>query len=315
MFATGAPLGDVMRSAYDELALAAGGPIELGLYDDSGADPDHGIEQIMRGGAANRVLYGDPLYQPFERIDEASIEVGAPRETSETTYTLEARVTRAASPDAVDQFTSFRSRLFFAAVLPESLAGRGLAAVRLESAEGPSPEAIHWALEEDRGRTLLHAMAFSSRSAFEGGLGSKAGQSIRLVLEVAPGAAERRRSGRWQGEAPPAPRGAVETSLDGLWGYRWENWAMEDVLEFIETFLGRRDRAVAGSIHFEIEPGAREAARKKVTLRLDSESLRIGLDRLCEATGLTYSVEPETNTVRIREKRPPGVPEAPTGDR
>ncbi|MBI3099360.1 MAG: outer membrane protein assembly factor BamD [Planctomycetes bacterium] len=62
--ATGMPLGDVMRTRYNEIVLAQGGPLRPAIFR-AGAPEVH--EDPMRGGGINRLLYGDPAFRPFAR--------------------------------------------------------------------------------------------------------------------------------------------------------------------------------------------------------------------------------------------------------
>lgn len=69
-FLTGAPLGEVMKSTYDDIVLANGGMPALGVPD---GRPE-GMsawerEPVMAGGGANRILLGDPRLAPFRAVD------------------------------------------------------------------------------------------------------------------------------------------------------------------------------------------------------------------------------------------------------
>jgi len=70
---TGAPLGEVVKSTWDDVVGAAGGELRLALPV-AGAPHDHG-EPIMQGGGANRLLIGDPTLAPFEAVVAPSEEV------------------------------------------------------------------------------------------------------------------------------------------------------------------------------------------------------------------------------------------------
>ena len=67
-------LGDILRSTYDDIAMALGRAPELGLYTRSEQDVNRG--HLMASGGANRLLYGDPALSPFADVEvEPAIEV------------------------------------------------------------------------------------------------------------------------------------------------------------------------------------------------------------------------------------------------
>jgi tetratricopeptide (TPR) repeat protein len=70
---TGAPLGEIVKSTWDDVVGAAGGELRLALPV-AGQPFDHG-EPIMQGGGANRLLIGDPTLAPFEAIVAPNEEV------------------------------------------------------------------------------------------------------------------------------------------------------------------------------------------------------------------------------------------------
>jgi len=306
MFQTGAPLGEVVRSCYDELVLACGGEIRLGLYGEDGGDADHGIREIMRGGAANRVLYGDPAFAPFTKVEglasprvalaaapdgslEVACEVTTPFDYGEYT-----------GSDCVDQFDGFGSRLLAVVDLPAGKAPHGVAAVGLEKGGvAAAVQEVRWAVEADRGGTRLHLAAYSRTPAGRpGGLGTEKGQRLTFRVVPARGDADR----RWAGVVKVREEGGqVDAALDQAWGYEWKDWKLADVLSFVTTFLEKHGEGQ--KVTFEFDEDARSAAEAKVTLKLDGEPLRVGLDRICRELGLTMTVDSARNLVRFSRAR------------
>lgn len=72
---SGAPLGEVVKSTWDDVVGAAGGELRL-VLPVAGAAFDRS-EPIMQGGGANRLLIGDPTLAPFEPVapQRESVEV------------------------------------------------------------------------------------------------------------------------------------------------------------------------------------------------------------------------------------------------
>ncbi|MFH0946860.1 MAG: zf-HC2 domain-containing protein [Planctomycetota bacterium] len=60
----GAPLGNAIKSTYDDVFLAAGGSLVLDLVE--AGQPQVSTGAVMQGGGANRVLIGDPSLSPFQ---------------------------------------------------------------------------------------------------------------------------------------------------------------------------------------------------------------------------------------------------------
>ncbi|MBI4617920.1 MAG: hypothetical protein HY720_30200 [Planctomycetes bacterium] len=309
MFSTGAPLGEVMQSCYAELVLAYAGTIELGLYDPaSGKGADEDVREMMRGGAANRVLYGDPAYAPFARIESsAALAVRGPTPREDGSFAIHCSFALPNHPDFVDQFCDYGSRMYFAVDLPADLAARGLARVVAEG-DDPAVAEVRWAIETTPGGSRLHILALSSATPWEGGLGSEAGQTLSFSIEPAKEGEPPRTLGQTGGEEGELPGtkearrsgSAVRSALETPWAYSWHQRRFGDILEFVESFLAEHGNLPgSGRIRFELDAKARKAADSVVDLELDSQPLRSGLDRLCGELDLAYTVDEERDVIRI----------------
>jgi hypothetical protein len=82
-------LGDVLRSTYNDVAMSQGRAPVLDLYLPEGGEVDRDRGEIMAGGGANRVLYGDPSVSPFGR-EEVPPAVAVARESIEGGFVLRA---------------------------------------------------------------------------------------------------------------------------------------------------------------------------------------------------------------------------------
>jgi hypothetical protein len=309
MFSTGEPLGRVMKSCYDELVLAEAGEVRPGLYDDEGHDADHGgIEKIMRGGAANRVLYGDPAFAPFAKVEGlASPAVHPPVRAEDGTLSFVVEVTAPFSygeysgSDTVDQFNRFGSRLLAIADLPADAVPFGVASVALagDVTGGPVVDEIRWGVETDRGNLRLHAAAYNRIAAgHPGALGAEKGQ--RVSFRVVPAKSEADRL--WAGVTKlRAEAGQAEAALAQAWGYEWKDWRFRDILKFVEDFLDKHGDGQ--KVTFEFEKDALPLVEKQVSIKLDGEPLRAGLDRACAALGLKYTVDSARNVVRFSKAK------------
>ena len=314
MFATGLPLGEVMKSCYDELVLAYAGDIKPGLYDvKTGQEADPDVTAMMRGGAANRVLFGDPAFAPFRKLDVAPLSVKEPAKAADGSYDVECAVTDPQAPDWLDQFDcrQYDSRVFFSVDLLESLTSSGVRSVSV--AGNPSAvEEVRWAEERDGSRIRLHIGAFSS--------GDSIAEVKNLVFRLEPAQREqdRRRvgssgSGRKPEAAKPRPEaptldagGLAEKALESPWGYEWKDRKFQEVLDFIievnESYAGQLGLQNVGKIAFELDDSAKPAAEKLVSLKLDNATLRSGLDKLCADLGLAYELDKARGVVRFTKK-------------
>ncbi|MEK7866442.1 MAG: lanthionine synthetase LanC family protein [Planctomycetota bacterium] len=69
--ATGMPLGDVMRTSYNEVVLAEGCRLSPPVFVPGEPEP---AEDPMRGNAVNRLLFGDPACRPFPAADRDAVK-------------------------------------------------------------------------------------------------------------------------------------------------------------------------------------------------------------------------------------------------
>ncbi|MDQ7778808.1 MAG: hypothetical protein RDV41_03760 [Planctomycetota bacterium] len=331
MFSTGAPLGEVMRSCYDELVLAFCGEMKYGLYTPDGEEADPEVTAMMRGGAANRVLYGDPAFAPFQKLDVAPIRIAGPTKSDDGSFRIECEVVDPSAPDYVDQYDcrQYWSRVFFAIDLPAELAAKGVRAVEIADCAASRDRSIvgevRWAEERDRGNVRLHVGAFSTRQAYRDGLGARAGVSLvfRIVPAENEAAACRVGNTRYAATAtvpaepdteepttakkPPEgkldPGALAEKVLDTPWAYEWNDRTLANILESIEhigkAYAEEYGPDLMGLIKFELDEGAKPAAAKRVSLKLESEPLRGGLDRLCKELGLKYELDKTRGVVKF----------------
>jgi len=293
IFQTGAPLGEVMKIGHDELVLAYNGPIELGLHvPNSHEDADPDINAIMRGGAANRVLYGDPAYAPFKKLHNGSIKVSPLFKKNEQSYQVDCFITAPFSyadnrtAQWVDQFTHHQSRIFFSIELPSDLSKQGVHKVSLMNPPDDPEEnyEVRWAEEQYRGRHKLHIMALSTKPANESFLCSEKGRKHSFLLKKANRPEER------MSVSPKT--GTANMALNQLWHYEWKNWRFIDVLDFIEElWVNRKGKNGEKCPKFCFEGDAALKREILVTLKLESEPLKSGLDRLCRKLGLKYQTD------------------------
>ncbi len=142
MFETGAALGDVMKSCYDELVLASNGKLELAMHEPGGdSDPD---PEPMISGAANRVLYGDPAFRPFPKIAPPEMEASVRKDGVDVTVHGDFVWT------SFDQFTRRTWRVW--TVMDAAGAGKVTAESDLKIDE------VRWLVEDGR---RLHVAAYS----------------------------------------------------------------------------------------------------------------------------------------------------------
>lgn len=89
----GLSLGDILRSTYDDVALATGKAPELDLYLPDTPRVDRRRGAAMYGGGANRVLYGDPALAPFRAEVEPAVQLRVlPLSGGARGFSVEARV-------------------------------------------------------------------------------------------------------------------------------------------------------------------------------------------------------------------------------
>ncbi|MBM4059609.1 MAG: hypothetical protein FJ265_00720 [Planctomycetes bacterium] len=180
----GASLGEAVKSSWDDVLLAARGPLRLDLVE-GGKFVDRG-EHVMQGGGANRVLLGDPTLRPFAATRDPREQVAVER-TGGGAFTVRVDWAQGFHARAWDMYGTDRER---GACVPVRVAVDGLlpagcTAVRAEAAAtGAGGEVLpfamaHAVLERFAGRRFLHLQANAPRAAVDG-------QEQHVVFRVAP---------------------------------------------------------------------------------------------------------------------------------
>ncbi len=167
--ATGMPLGDVMRTRYNEIILAAGGKLDIYLLEPGSPPPP---ENAMRGGGVNRTLFGDPLFCPFEKAGRDWLSVESRLLKDWGGFRVACKVTDTRSFMFWDMFGDDRinaERIYTTAVLPEDFGavGRVTAAARDPAGSVIETAPPRWAVEKIDGRTVIHLQVNAPREALK----------------------------------------------------------------------------------------------------------------------------------------------------
>ncbi|MFH2002884.1 MAG: M56 family metallopeptidase [Planctomycetota bacterium] len=300
---SGAPLGEVMKSCYDELVLAGCGPIDLSLLDpDSEAEPSGDVYALMREDAASRILYGDPAFTPFQDTQSRALEVDlAPSGDGSYTLTCTVLIPFAYEDlrvsDFVDQFTPYRMRIPIMVDLPAELAARGVHSVSLTGNTQPDTNPaceVRWAEEDWEGKVRLHVAALAMESPEACPFSCEAGRTLCFRIEPARFENERQRIGL----TPARPNLAEE--LYALWCYEWNDWKLGEILSFIEKHYADNDGSSRERcIRFELDPAIGHLLDRTLTLKLETETLKTGLDRIGAELGIAFMLDEARSTVRF----------------
>ncbi|MDQ7779066.1 MAG: lanthionine synthetase LanC family protein [Planctomycetota bacterium] len=162
---TGMSLGDVMRSRYNEILLGAGSKLDIHLFEPG--EP-HLVEDAMRGGGANRLLYGDPMYVPFKAGGKDWLKTEKKPLTGKSGFVVQCEVLDEQCPYFWDMFGADpqnSERIYTVVELtPPTQAIKEISA----SAKSPSGEKIatakcSWGVEQIDGKALLHLQVNAAR--------------------------------------------------------------------------------------------------------------------------------------------------------
>lgn len=168
----GASLGEVLKSTYDDVVLAARGNLQLDVHGDRGRRAAG--EQIMQGGGANRVLIGDPTLRPFAATSDPR-EVVRVLPGEQGGLVVEVAWAKGFHAHGWDMYGTDREhgaavpvRLLVDNLLPASTHQVQVAVEA--TADGKSVPIVlgHAVLEHFRGRRYLHLQANGARSVIEG---------------------------------------------------------------------------------------------------------------------------------------------------
>ena len=263
----------------------------------------------MRGGAANRVLYGDPAFAPFAKVEALAspagdLGAGGGREPrghrggddpfSYGEYT---------GSDCVDQFCRFGSRLLATVDLPAADFPYGVAAVGLAGDRGTGAAAARGRGPlGGRGRRGADAapprgLLQASPPGSPGALGTAKGQTLTLPGRPGEGRDAER---RWAGVVTKvrAEGGQADAALAQAWGYEWKDRKFGDVLRFVDGFLEKHGdgQKVAFEFDEDAQPRGGEEGHPEARRRAAPGRARL---RLCQELGLAMSVDSARNVVRF----------------
>ena len=180
----GASLGEILKSTYDDVLLAAKGPLRLDLAVD-GKIQKNG-EHVMQGGGANRVLLGDPTLRPFRATIDARETIRVEPAT-DGAFTVHVEWAAGFHARGWDMFGTDRERgasvpvrIAADTLLPASCA-KVHVTVRGSLATGEELPLVlgHAVLEAFAGRRWLHLQANGPRKQVEG-------NALRVAFEVTP---------------------------------------------------------------------------------------------------------------------------------
>lgn len=169
----GCSLGEAIKSTWDDVFLAAGGPPKLDIPVDG--DPHQYGEPVMQGGGSNRILIGDPALRPFEATPHPgeSIVITKVKNGFNVTVIWEAGW----HPMAWDMFGTVRGKDWrvVARVPIGDVIGSGKPVPQWNvgvGATGDDGEAMpyslrHAVVEEWRGERYLHLQASGPREEIE----------------------------------------------------------------------------------------------------------------------------------------------------
>jgi len=154
-----------MRSRYNEIILDAGGKLDIALYEPGAPFP---AENPMRGGGANRTLYGDPLFKPFSESGKDYLRKTTAPLPDRKGIRVTCEVVDEASFQFWDMFGDDRNnpeRIYTTVVLPPGLPTIGEVSASAKSPDGRkvAVTACKWAIEKMGGKKIAHLQVNAPR--------------------------------------------------------------------------------------------------------------------------------------------------------
>ncbi|MFY9341024.1 MAG: hypothetical protein WAT39_00950 [Planctomycetota bacterium] len=176
----GASLGEVLKSTWDDVFLAADGALVLDLP--VAGEPHARKEKVMQGGGANRILIGDPSLRPFRPASDARERVQVERTATGLRVTVaraKGFVARAWDMYGVNHFDDWRvtARIDLGAL---GVVGGSFTATVAATGDGDvaMPYRMRRCVVEDwHGQRLLHLQANGVRAEVEN-------KAVTAVFEV-----------------------------------------------------------------------------------------------------------------------------------
>ena len=169
VLSTGMPLGDLMRTRYNEIIFADNGELDIARYEAGAAFP---AEDPMRGGGVNRTLYGDPLFAPFPDPEKDYLQKKVRPLTKGKGIVAECTVIDTVCGMFWDMFGDDREnaeRIYTFIELPNNMEKVSKVLATAESSEGKeiAITAPAFAIERIDGKTLIHLQVNAPRKALE----------------------------------------------------------------------------------------------------------------------------------------------------
>lgn len=166
---TGMPLGEVMRTRYNEIVFAAGGELDVMAFVPGAPEPR---EDPMRGGGVNRALFGDPLFAPFTESGREWLEKKTELIEDWGEFCVSCKVLDTESGMFWDMFGNDNAnaeRIYTTADLPVDYGpvGRVTAGAREPDGEVIEVPPPAWAVERIDGRDLIHLQVNAPRGSLK----------------------------------------------------------------------------------------------------------------------------------------------------
>jgi hypothetical protein len=188
----GGPLGDVIKSTYDGVVIAAGGKMpEFERLEAGMAPPRWRPADFMLKGTAARLLFGDPALVPFDGFAAAPFTTSVQEKGDElrVTATLANRALKSSFTDTywndLNPRAPFNDRALLVIDLPgDWVAISKVEAVAVKAGQTTLPyRLVGHAVETDQGKRRLHVQVDVAATGFQQSAFRVAGGTVELVVQ------------------------------------------------------------------------------------------------------------------------------------